>query len=188
MSRSISSFGILLCLSLPVTAMAHPGAEAHNFIAGAMHPLSGLDHLLAMAAVGLLAGCSGGSMRWWLPASFVTAMVVGAGLGAIGVDLPFVEIGIACSLIAFGAALAFKQFLQPPTLIALTAAFALFHGHAHGTEMAGDLSAISYGLGFMLTTALLHAVGVLLTIKLQAPLLKWSGAGIAVVGVVSLGV
>src|SRR5688500_7364057 len=111
MSRPISSFGLLLCVLLPATAMAHPGGEAYSFLTGAGHPLGGLDHLLAMLAVGLLAGYSGGKMRWWLPASFVTAMAIGAGLGVIGLGLPFTEAAIAFSLVAFGAALVTKLSL-----------------------------------------------------------------------------
>lgn len=172
--------------------MAHTGGEAHSFIAGALHPLGGLDHLLAMLAVGLLAGHGGGSMRWWLPASFVSAMAVGAGLGAAGMEVPLIEVGIALSLVAFGSALV-KQSLRAPALVALTAGFALFHGHAHGTEMGADLSALPYGVGFMLTTAVLHAVGLLLATRTMLPLrqamvLKWSGGGIAAFGIVSLGV
>jgi urease accessory protein len=193
MSRPISSFGLLAGSLLPAAAMAHPGGEAHSFLAGAVHPLGGLDHLLAMLAVGLLAGYSGGTMRWWLPASFLTALAIGAGMGAIGVDFPFIEVGIAFSLVVFGAALVSKQSLRAPMLIALTAGFALFHGHAHGTEMGSDLSAMSYAAGFMLVTALLHVVGVLLTTKTllplpQATVLEWSGSAIAAVGVVSLGI
>lgn len=193
MTRPKSSLVLLLCLSLPATAMAHTGAEAHSFMAGALHPLSGLDHLLAALAVGLLAGYSGGNARWWLPASFVIAMAAGAGLGASGVGVPLIEAGIALSLIAFGSALVAKHSLRTSTLVVLTAGFALFHGHAHGTEMGAGLSVLPYALGFMSATALLHAIGVLLTTKTllplpQATLLKWSGSAIAAVGVVSLGV
>jgi urease accessory protein len=193
MLASMSRLFLLLCLALPVTVMAHTGGEAHSFVAGAMHPLSGLDHLLAMLAIGLLAGCASGRMRWWLPASFVAAMAMGAVLGASGVGVPLVEVGIALSLVVFGSALVLEQSLRAPALVALAAGFALFHGHAHGTEMGADLSAVPYALGFLLATALLHAVGVLLTTKTllplpQATLLKWSGSAIAAVGVVSLGV
>ena len=161
-------------------------------MAGAAHPLSGLDHLLAMLAVSLLAGYSGGKMRWWLPACFVAAMAAGAWLGVIGADFAFIEVGIAFSLIAFGAALVLKQSLRALTLIALTAGFALFHGHAHGTEMGADVSAMTYALGFMLATALLHAIGILLATRTllplpQATLLRWSGSAIAAVGVLTLG-
>lgn len=192
MLRRTSLLGLFLCLSLPATAVAHPGHAADSFLAGALHPLSGLDHLLAMLAVGLLAGRSHGRLRWGLPASFVMAMIIGAALGAGGIDVPLVEVGIALSLVAFGAALVWKQTLRAPMLVALTAGFALFHGHAHGTEMAADLSAASYGLGFVLATALLHAFGVLLATRLlltdqQPRLARWGGAAIAAVGAVSLG-
>ena len=191
MSRPLSSCGLLACLLLPVTAMAHPGAEAHSFFVGAVHPLGGLDHLLAMLAVGLLAGYSERKMRWWVPASFVIAMAIGGGLGVSGVEFPFIEVGIAFSLIAFGAALVKKQSLRAPTLIALTVGAALFHGHAHGTEIGTDVAALPYALGFMLATAVLHMIGVLLATntrfrRQQAMLLKWSGSAIAAVGVVSL--
>lgn len=124
--------------------------------------------------------------------SFVAAMTVGAALGAGGINVPLIEVGIALSLVAFGAALALKQTLRAPMLVAMTAGFALFHGHAHGTEMGADLSAASYGLGFILATAVLHALGVLLTTRMLLPvsqptLLKWSGSAIAAVGVASLG-
>ncbi|WP_116811525.1 HupE/UreJ family protein [Steroidobacter cummioxidans] len=192
MLRRTSLPGFFLCLSLPATALAHTGGAAHSFVAGALHPLSGLDHLLAMLAVGLLAGCSGGRLRWGLPASFVTAMIVGAALGAGGVNVPLIEVGIALSLVAFGAALVLKQTFRAPMLVAMTAGFALFHGHAHGTEMGADLSVASYGVGFVLATALLHAFGVLLTTRMLLPvqqptLVRWSGSAIAAVGVASLG-
>ena len=193
MSRRITLSRLLLGLSLPATAMAHTGSGTHSFIAGALHPLSGLDHLLAMLAVGLLAGCSRGSMRWGLPASFVAAMAAGAMLGASGTNIPLVEAGIAFSLVVFGFALFLRQSIHTPTLVVLVAGFALLHGHAHGTEMGADLSTAPYALGFMLATALLHALGVLLTAKAVLPLsqvtlLRWSGRAIAAVGVASLGV
>jgi urease accessory protein len=187
----MSRLFLLPCLLLSTTAMAHTDGEAHSFIAGALHPMTGLDHLLAMLAVGLLAGCSGGRIRWWLPASFVAAMAVGAVLGANGASVPLVEVGIACSLVVFGLALILKRPLRAPVLVALTAGFALFHGHAHGTEMGADFSALSYALGFLLATALLHVVGVLLTTQTLRPLpqralLRWSGSAVAAVGIVSL--
>lgn len=192
MLRRTSLLGSLLCLTLPVTALAHTGHATHSFLAGALHPLGGLDHLLAMLAVGLLAGCSAGRLRWGLPASFVLAMIVGAGLGASGVGLPLIEVGIAVSLVAFGAALVRKQSFRAPVLIAMTAGFALFHGHAHGTEMGADLSAALYGVGFVLATTVLHAFGVLLAARTvqagqQPTLARWGGGAIAAVGAVSLG-
>lgn len=192
MSRRPSLLGLLLCLSLPATALAHTGGATHSFLAGALHPLSGLDHLLAMLAVGLLAGCSAGRLRWALPATFVTAMIVGAAIGASGIKVPLIEVGIALSLVAFGAALVLKQTFRAPILVAMAAGFALFHGHAHGTEMSADLSTALYGLGFILATALLHAFGVLLATRMLLPvpqptLARWSGSAITAVGVASLG-
>ncbi|WP_161815998.1 HupE/UreJ family protein [Steroidobacter agaridevorans] len=192
MLRRTSLLGSFLSLSLPATALAHTGHVTHSFLAGVLHPLGGLDHLLAMVAVGLLAGCSAGRLRWGLPVSFVMAMVVGAMIGAGGVDVPFIEIGIALSLVAFGTALVWKQTFRAPVLVGLTAGFALFHGHAHGAEMGADLSAASYGIGFVMSTALLHAFGVLISTRMvqsgqQLSLVRWGGSAIAAVGAVSLG-
>ncbi|WP_129648987.1 HupE/UreJ family protein [Peristeroidobacter agariperforans] len=191
MLRRTSLLGSFLYLSLPATALAHTGHATHSFLAGVLHPLGGLDHLLAMLAVGLLAGCSAGRLRWGLPASFVMAMIVGAMIGAGGVEAPFIEIGIALSLVAFGAALVWKQTFRAPVLLALTAGFALFHGHAHGAEMGVDLSAASYGTGFVLATALLHALGMLLATRMVQSgqllsLVRWGGSAIAAVGAASL--
>lgn len=192
MLRRTSLLGSLLSLSLPVTALAHTGHATHSFLAGALHPLSGLDHLLAMVAVGMLAGRSAGRLKWGLPVSFVMAMVVGAAIGVSGVEAPFIEIGIALSLVAFGAALLWKETLGAPMLVAVTAGFAMFHGHAHGTEMAANLSAASYGAGFVLATGLLHAFGVVLATRKapssqQSTLVRWSGRVIAGFGAASLG-
>jgi len=183
---------LVLSLCLPATALAHVGGQTHSFTAGALHPLSGLDHLLAMVAVGLLAGGAGGHMRWMVPTGFVASMALGAMLGANAVHVPFIEIGIALSLVVFGSALVVKRPLGAPVLMAMAAAFALFHGHAHGTEMGTGLSAAPYALGFMLATASLHAFGVLLTMRTLLPvsqsrLRALSGGGIAMVGVASLG-
>ncbi|MBM0104796.1 HupE/UreJ family protein [Steroidobacter sp. S1-65] len=180
-----------MALLLPGVAAAHTGGEVHSFVAGVMHPLGGVDHLMAMLAVGLLAGCAGGWMRWALPGSFVAAMAMGAVLGANGIEAPFVEAAIAFSLIAFGAALVTRRSLSAPLMIAFTAGFAMFHGHAHGTEMAAGLAAMPYAMGFMIATALLHATGVLLTTNTLLPLKqltlrKWSGSAIAAAGIASL--
>lgn len=183
-----------MALLLPGVAVAHTGGEVHSFVAGVMHPLGGMDHLMAMLAVGLLAGCSGGWMRWALPASFVAAMAIGAMgavLGANGIEARLVEVGIAFSLVAFGAALVTKRALSAPLMIVFTAGFAMFHGHAHGTEMGAGLAALPYAMGFMIATALLHATGVLLTtsrlLPLKQPTLrKWSGSAIAAAGIASL--
>ncbi len=151
------------------SAFAHPGhAGGHDeasFAHGFMHPLGGLDHLLAMIAVGLLAWLVAertGSRRslWLVPAAFVGMMAM-AGLAAVqGFGLPLVELGIGLSIVAIGAAVALGATLPVAGAMALVGFFALFHGHAHGTEMPADSSALAYGLGFVAATALLHGAGV----------------------------
>lgn len=150
------------------TALAHTGHGGHEnagFIYGFMHPLGGLDHLLAMVAVGLLAYLAAeraptNRPMWLIPAAFVGAMAVGGLLGAGGIGLPLVELGIALSIVVIGAAVAFGRSLPVSGAMALVGFFALFHGHAHGTEMPADTSGLAYGLGFMAATALLHAAGI----------------------------
>lgn len=193
MLRRTSLLGLFVYLSAPTLALAHTGHPTHSFLAGALHPLSGMDHLLAMLAVGLLAGCSAGRLRWALPASFMAAMIVGAAIGASGVDVPFVEVAIALSLVSFGAALVWRQTSRAPLLLAVSSVFALFHGHAHGAEMEPALSAALYAAGFIVATALLHVCGVLLATAMtrrasQPMLARLSGSAIATVGVASLGV
>jgi urease accessory protein len=131
-----------------------------GFMSGFMHPLSGLDHRLAMILVGVFAYQLGGCALWLVPLTFVTVMALGGLLGVEGVLVPFVEVGIALSVIVLGAIVAFR--VKAPVAVAMGAVglFAIFHGHAHGSEMPLDASGAEYGLGFMLATALLHAVGI----------------------------
>lgn len=140
------------------TAHAHPGHETASFFSGFGHPLGGLDHLLAMLAVGLFAARQRGTARWALPAAFVLAMLAGAGLSAVGLDLPAVEAGIAASVLVFGLLIAFMVRLPLAVSLPLVGAFALFHGHAHHAEM-GEGTLAAYALGFALATALLHGLG-----------------------------
>lgn len=151
----------LLILSLlPSAAYAHIGGDAHGFSHGFAHPLSGIDHILAMTAVGLFAAHLGGRAIWLVPASFVSVMTVAGVLGAFGVPLPFVETGIAASVIALGLIIAFEVKVPVAAAMALVGFFAVFHGHAHGAEMPEDTSGLAYGIGFVVATALLHAFGV----------------------------
>lgn len=143
------------------SALAHPGHEAASFFSGFAHPFGGLDHLLAMFAVGLYAARQAGAARGLLPAGFVLAMLVGAGLAAAGLALPAVEAGIAASVLVLGLLLAFAARLPAGASLALVAAFALCHGAAHQAEMGGAGLAL-YALGFSLATALLHGGGYLL--------------------------
>jgi urease accessory protein len=151
----------LAASALPSLAYAHVGAgDTHGALHGFMHPLGGLDHVLVMVAVGVLAFRIGGRALWLVPLSFVGMMAVGGALGMAGVGLPFVEVGIGLSVVVLGLALAFGLALPLAAATALVGLFAVFHGHAHGAEMPAGASGFGYGLGFVLATALLHAVGI----------------------------
>lgn len=139
-------------------ALAHPGHESASLFSGFGHPIGGLDHLLAMLAVGLLAARQAGRARWALPLAFVAAMLTGAGLGALGVALPAVETGIAVSVLVLGLFIALMVKLPLTAAVPMVAVFALFHGHAHFAEM-GDASVWTYAAGFVIATALLHGAG-----------------------------
>lgn len=148
-----------LCLA-PTAAFAHVGVgSTSGFVHGFMHPLSGLDHQLAMILVGVFAYQLGRAL-WLVPLTFVGVMALGGFLGVMGIPVPFVEVGIALSVIMLGAIVAFG--VKAPLAVAMAAVgfFAIFHGHAHGSEMPLDASGFEYGLGFMLATAALHTVGI----------------------------
>lgn len=168
----------------PSLAMAHPGADhVHGAVQGFLHPFGGLDHLLAMIAVGMFAAQLGGRALWIVPAAFVGTMAAAGALGMSGVPVPHVEIGIALSVVALGAAVALR--LHVPTLLAATLAgiFALFHGYAHGAEMPATMSGLAYGAGFVAATALLHAIGIGTVIAITAPHTQFSQTAVRVLGV-----
>jgi len=142
-------------------AFAHTGVgETTGFVHGFMHPIGGLDHVLAMVAVGLFAALLGGRALWLVPLSFVTMMAMGGLLAARGIGLPFVELGIGLSVVAFGAAIAFRLNVSAAVAMAFVGFFAIFHGHAHGAEMPDTASGLEYGVGFLLATASLHVCGI----------------------------
>ncbi|MGE0213876.1 MAG: HupE/UreJ family protein [Parvibaculaceae bacterium] len=161
MRTALRAAAALLAVALlPASAFAHTGVgDTGGFAHGFLHPVGGLDHILAMVAVGMFAAHLGGRALWLVPAAFVLMMAVGGAAGVFGVALPFVEIGITASVLVLGLAVAFRWSLPVAAAMALVGFFAVFHGHAHGAEMPVDASGLSYGLGFMLATALLHAVG-----------------------------
>lgn len=187
-NRALTTLGLVLASG---SALAHPGHESASFFSGLGHPLGGADHLLAMLAVGLYAARQAGRQRWALPASFVLAMLAGAGLGALGIMLPAVEAGIAASVLVLGLLIAFAARLPVAAALPLVAAFALFHGHAHHAEM-GDGTLAAYAAGFALATAALHAAGYLIGRRLPQTLWtqrlqRAAGALIAGAGAVFLG-
>lgn len=141
-------------------AHAHTGGGGHGgFAYGFMHPIGGLDHVLAMLMVGVLAAQIGGRAMWLLPLSFVGVMVLGGLLGAMGAALPLVELGIALSVLVLGAMVAFGFKLAVTVAMGLVGFFAVFHGFAHGAEMPASASGLTYGVGFVLGTGLLNALG-----------------------------
>jgi urease accessory protein len=171
-------------VAIATPALAHTGTEphAHGFLAGLVHPLGGLDHLLAMIAVGIWSSLAAGRRVWIIPAIFVAAMLAGAGLAQSGVALPAVETAIAMSVVALGALIAAGVSLPVGAGAALVALFAVFHGYAHGIEATGAV--LGYMAGFAITTAVLHATGILLgrTIAVLPLASRLLGAGIVASG------
>jgi urease accessory protein len=146
---------------IPATALAHVGiGDTHGFPHGFAHPVGGLDHILAMIAVGIFAACLGGRSIWLVPTAFVLMMAAGGALGIMGADVPFVEGGIAASVIVLGLAVALQWNVPTVAAMALAGFFAIFHGYAHGAEMPADVSGLGYAIGFMTATALLHILGI----------------------------
>jgi len=162
--------------------LAHPGhTVAGDLATGLMHPFLGLDHILAMLAVGLLAVQSGGKAKFALPALFVGVMIVGGYAGLSALNVPFVEQGILASVILLGVVIAAGGKLSLGISAPMVAAFALFHGAAHGMEMAVDTSAMAYGSGMIAASTLLHFAG--MGVGQFAPhLLRYAGAAVAVAG------
>ncbi|MEH6687182.1 MAG: HupE/UreJ family protein [Halopseudomonas sabulinigri] len=144
---------------VPSLAQAHPGHDTSGLVSGLSHPLLGLDHLLAMVAVGLCAAKLGGVARWLLPLLFVGVMLAGGGLAMAGVHLPGVELGIVASVIVLGMLLIFARSGATLPAALLVSGFALFHGYAHGAEMPAAAGAAAYALGFAVATAALHGMG-----------------------------
>ena len=153
----------ILLLFWPLAAWAHvESGQAGGFASGLLHPVSGLDHVLAMVAVGLWGAQLGQPAMWLLPVAFPMMMAVGGMLGLIGIPVPGIEIGIAVSGIVLGALILGQMKMPTPVALGIVAFFAIFHGHAHGTELAAGQNAILYSLGFVIATGTLHAAGVTL--------------------------
>ncbi|MBB4482691.1 HupE/UreJ family protein [Rhizobium etli] len=153
----------LAAVALPAVASAHPAiGEAAGFSHGFAHPMSGLDHMLAMVMVGVFAFQLGGRATWLVPTTFVLVMALGGALGVAGINVPFVETGIALSVVILGAIVALNVKAPLAVAAGLIGLFAIFHGHAHGAEMPENAAGAAYAAGFMVATALLHAAGLAL--------------------------
>ncbi|MBD3736336.1 MAG: HupE/UreJ family protein [Pseudomonas balearica] len=169
----------------PALAFAHPGHDHAGVMSGLAHPLFGIDHLLAMLAVGLWAAQQQGAARWALPLTFVATMLFGGLLGFAGIEMPLMETGIAGSVLALGLLVALA--VRPPVAIAagLTALFAASHGVAHGLELPALSSPWGYAAGFVAATAALHAAGYAMARSLPqaaAPLVRMAGVASALTG------
>ena len=134
--------------------------EAGGFLSGVSHPISGLDHVLAMVAVGLWGAQLGRPAVWLLPIAFPMMMAFGGMLGLIGVPVPGVEIGIAVSGVVLGAMVLGEVKAPLTAALIMVGVFAIFHGHAHGTELDEGQNAMLYSLGFVMSTGTLHAIGI----------------------------
>lgn len=189
---SLTAFAAAAILAASSTiASAHVGVgDTGGFAHGFMHPIGGIDHILAMVMVGLFAAQLGGRAMWLVPAAFVGVMAIGGVVGFSGLPLPFVELGIGLSIVVLGAAVAFGMKPVVAAAMGLVGFFAVFHGFAHGAEMPDSVAGLAYGAGFVVATALLHAAGLgigLLAASSAGPrgetMVRAAGALTAVAGV-----
>ncbi len=170
---------------LLVAAMVSDLAEAHvaggamgGFASGFQHPLFGLDHLLAMLAVGLWGAQMGGRAVWTLPVTFPLIMTVGGIIGIAGFAVPGIETGIALSVLALGLAIAFAWRPHEAVALALIAVFAFFHGYAHGAELPAAADPAAYAVGFVLATGLIHIAGIAIGLLVGRLWHGWVSRGI----------
>jgi urease accessory protein len=178
---------LALLVFLPATASAHTqSGSVGGFVSGFTHPLSGLDHIVAMVAVGLWGAFLGGRAMWTLPVVFPVVMAFGGALGILGLPIPSVETGIALSGIILGLMVSFAA--KPPLWVAavIVGFFAIFHGHAHGTELPAAANAMTFAIGFVVCTGLLHLTGIAFGLLVRWPwgriAVRAGGVAIAMIG------
>jgi len=186
----IQFLATLLLLFITPLALAHTDAAtlSGGFMSGFMHPLTGLDHVVAMVAVGLWGAFLGKPAIWILPIVFPLVMAFGGALGVAGVPIPYIETGIALSGLLLGLAVAFA--IRPPIWVAavIVGAFAIFHGHAHGAELPKATNPLVFSIGFVIGTGLLHLAGIAI-----GELTRWSWgiyvvrAGGGIIALIGLG-
>ena len=184
--KQLALLAFLLLSSESASAHILEGDAAGGFISGFEHPISGLDHIVAMVSVGLWGAQLGVPAIWLLPVTFPMVMAFGGMLGLMGVPLPGTEVGIALSAVALGAVVATEA--RPPLWVAalLVGFFAIFHGHSHGTEIPPDQNGVLYSVGFVIATGLLHLTGIAIGLIHRWPsgqmILRLGGAGVAAAG------
>ena len=187
---SLARLGLLLpLLLLPTIAVAHidaAGAGDGGFVSGLRHPITGLDHVVAMAAVGLWGAQLGAPAMWLLPVVFPLVMALGGVIGVIGIALPGVDLGIAASAVLLGLVVAAEA--KPPLWVAMlmVGSFAIFHGHAHGTALPAFGVPILFAAGFVVATGLLHLCGIVVGLLVHRPvgnvIIRVTGVAVALVG------
>lgn len=189
MIRRAALAAILTLLAAP--ALAHTGDVAGGFVGGLAHPVLGPDHVAAMVAVGLWGAFLGAPAIYVLPVMFPLVMALGGVLGILGLPLPGIEAGIASSAVVLGLMVALAA--QPPLWVAgvLVAAFAVFHGYAHGAELPAGADALAYSAGFVIATGLLHLAGIAFGLLTRWPrgrlAVRATGGAIAIAGLMFLG-
>jgi len=176
----------LLCVSAPSPLAAHEGGSAAGLLSGLYHPISGVDHVLAMVAVGIWGAQLGSPAIWVLPVTFPMVMAFGGMLGLLGVQLPGVELGIGLSALVLGLMVALERRSDLGVAAALVGFFAVFHGFAHGAELPEGQSGLLYSIGFVVSTGTLHACGISLGLvhrwEWGRSALRFTGAVIALAG------
>ncbi len=187
MTRAVTLIGVTVALLvIPSPLAAHEGGAAAGLLSGLLHPVSGLDHVLAMVAVGIWGAQMGPPAIWVLPVTFPMVMALGGMLALVGVPLPGVEIGIGLSALALGLMVALEKRPELRAAAVLVGLFAIFHGYAHGAELPEGQSGILYSIGFVVSTGTLHATGIGLGLihrwERGKRALRIAGAGIAVGG------
>ena len=196
MTRPFVILGVMIATLSAASnaAWAHPGPDhLHGFAEGLAHPLTGIDHVMAMLAVGLLAAQLGGRAVWTTPLAFLGMMLCGGILGLAGASLPFSEVWIAASVAVLGLTLSLGIGLSRLAAAALVGALAVFHGYGHGLEMPAAVNGLAYALGFLATSGLLHLGGIVLGLAARRAaiadrpvLFRAMGGSFALVGAVLL--
>ena len=185
--RRVAVVALLLALVLPMPIAAHEGGSAAGLLSGLYHPISGLDHVLAMVAVGIWGAQLGAPAIWVLPVTFPMVMALGGMFGLLGLALPGAELGIGVSALILGLMVAME--VRPDLRLAalLVGFFAVFHGYAHGVELPEGQSGILYSIGFVASTGTLHATGIALGLVHKwdwgKATLRVAGGAIALAGV-----
>lgn len=183
---------LFLGLLVPAMCWAHSQQDGDGFVAGLFHPVLGFDHLLAMVSVGIVSAQLGGANVWRVPLAFVSAMLVGGIVGAFQVPMPYRELSIAASVLFLGVAvIRVARDTSPVIPFFFVLIFGMCHGHAHGFEMPHSVSPVFYTFGFLISTTVLHLVGlgigeVAIKSERRWATLRYMGAGQAGIGLVFL--